>query len=149
MTGSVNVVQREQSLIVASYSPTDVGPLVINDWMTVVPATIGDDELGSLVVQALEVGEQEIAYPPRTELGPNSPRMRRLYDLAGIRTFKEYMTASRSVTIDTSGDHLVITAEENKGTSRGFQALDFTITLDTRNAHDVGGAVRRALKHAI
>ena len=138
---------RGDRLFVSSWSTTEYGATVQDDWIEVAGEPVPDAVLGGLVRSALANSRTGIPHPDYSS-GP-TPAVRKLWKLANVRSESAFERGTHALYVkyEDSTPDLVVMPYRNGGRRSGFtEMLDQAIILDAR-ADDVmlGTAVRRAL----
>jgi hypothetical protein len=145
-TRSANVDQRRGQIIFASQSLTTDGFWEINDFIVSLIETASATELGETLLEALAACETDAE--PLAPGQRSTPQTKRLLKIAGARSWKEFYTGSRRVSViqNDKGDLVEFTPMKNLGRRGGIDYLvDLEFRVDNIDAESVGRHLREAL----
>ena len=146
-TAHVDVDLREDTLVVASFDKTKAGFWRMNDYLTLMDATVSDEALGAEVRMAARASKIGVATPGRSD---DSPALQRLLRETGVKTFSSYMKGVRQLSLTFYSDRVRATPQLNKGARSGFVPIvEETTELSAESSDaELGTAVRDALDRA-
>jgi hypothetical protein len=148
MAGWAVVDLRRNNLYVCSYSRAGLSN-VINGWVQTAPGSVPDSTVGQLARAALSVSREDAPFPDFRN--DPIPELRKLLDLAGAKSYGQYVRGTRSVRValDDIEPGFVITPFRNQGRD-GFTPMTeqrSNLAASTDDA-DLGIAIRAALELA-
>jgi hypothetical protein len=149
MSGWAIVDRRGRKIFVTSYSQA-TRSTIINGWIEVVDRSLNDAALGKVVRAALAQSQRGVPFP---DFGKgDTPELRKLLDVAGVRSYSAYVRGVRSVRValDDEEPGFVIIPFKNEGAQGGFIPLmNETMRADAAvEDGSLGEVVRVALERA-
>jgi hypothetical protein len=138
---------RADSLEIVSWSKTEAGFWIPNDFVHVLASGCDDATLGTVVLEALDKSAEGVQTPP-----PNDLRFSQLLNALGVRSRSEYYRRLKLVEV-ARGDSIVLTPMDNRGIREGFVPLESTRArelelLSESEPARLGASIRETLAEA-
>jgi hypothetical protein len=145
MTQSVAVVYERKGRLFLSATAETVDGILLESHPLVDLGDQPDEQiLGTMLDAVLKCGVSGLETPRPDEYpDPALPR------LAGTKSYTEFMSDARSVTVAREWDEVTLTPMHNAGTRNGFEVLqEHSQVLNAPDSFELGQAVREAVRHA-